>query len=115
MLEVIPVLYSAASGFDVDQEELLDAAMRVNHLERAYNSRLGLTAKDDILPPRFTEDRMPEGPAKGKVYDILEPVREAWYRQHGWDADGVPTRITLADYGLEDIADDLLKNGVQVR
>jgi len=114
MLEIIPSLYSAATGFDVDKEELLAAATRVNHLERAYNARLGLTAKDDILPPRFTEDPMPEGPSKGKVYDILEPMRIAWYRQHGWDAEGVPTRATLAAYQLEDIASDLEENGVHV-
>jgi len=115
MLTIIPELYSAATGFDVDKEELMEAAMRVNHLERAYNARLGLRAKDDILPPRFTEDPMPEGPATGKVYDILEPIREAWYRQHGWDEEGVPTRQTLIDYGLEDILEDLERHGVTVK
>jgi aldehyde:ferredoxin oxidoreductase len=115
MLNIIPELYSAATGFDVDKEELMEAAMRVNHLERAYNARLGLRAKDDILPPRFTEDPMPEGPATGKVYDILEPIREAWYRQHGWDEEGVPTRQTLIDYGLEDILEDLERHGVTVK
>ena len=114
MLEIIPDLYAAATGFDVDQEELLAAATRVNSLERSYNARLGLTAKDDILPPRFTEDPMPEGPAQGKVYDILEPIRAAWYAQHGWDAEGIPTRATLATYGLEDIADDLERHGVKL-
>jgi len=96
----------------VDKEELMDAAMRVNHLERAYNARLGLRAKDDILPPRFTEDPMPEGPSKGKVFDILELIRAAWYVQHGWDEDGVPTRATLSDYGLDDVAADLERHGV---
>jgi aldehyde:ferredoxin oxidoreductase len=112
MLEIIPQLYQAATGFETDKEELLDAAMRVNHLERAYNARLGLRAKDDILPPRFTEDPMPEGPSKGKVFDILEPIRAAWYQQHGWDEEGIPTRATLADYGLEDIADDLEQHNI---
>ncbi len=107
MLEVIPALYAAATGFATDKEDLLDASMRITNLERAYNARLGLTAKDDILPPRFTEDPMPEGPSKGKVNDIVEPVREAWYKQHGWNAEGVPTRETLSAYGLDDIAEDL--------
>jgi aldehyde:ferredoxin oxidoreductase len=114
MLEIIPALYSAATGFDIDKEELLAAATRINHLERAYNARLGLTAKDDILPPRFTEDPMPEGPSKGKVHDILEPMRTAWYRQHGWDEEGVPTYQTLAAFQLEDVAEDLKDNGVHV-
>jgi aldehyde:ferredoxin oxidoreductase len=114
MLEIIPALYSAATGFDIDKEELLAAATRVNHLERAYNARLGLTAKDDILPPRFTEDPMPAGPSAGKVYDILEPMRVAWYRQHGWDEEGIPTRKTLAAYQLEDVIHDLEANGIHI-
>jgi aldehyde:ferredoxin oxidoreductase len=114
MLEIIPALYAAATGFDIDKEELLAAATRVNHLERAYNARLGLTAKDDILPPRFTEDPMPAGPSAGKVYDILEPMRVAWYRQHGWDEEGIPTRQTLAAYQLEDVIQDLEDNGIHV-
>jgi aldehyde:ferredoxin oxidoreductase len=114
MLEIIPDLYASATGFDIDKEELLAAATRVNHLERAYNARLGLTAKDDILPPRFTEDPMPEGPAKGKVYDILESMRGAWYQQHGWDEEGIPTRETLLAYQLGDVAEDLVDNGVHV-
>jgi len=112
MLDIIPLLYKAATSFQVDKEELMEAAMRVNHVERAYNARLGLRAKDDILPPRFTEDPMPEGPSKGKVFDILEPMRAAWYRQHGWDAEGVPTRATLASYELEDIAADLERHNI---
>jgi aldehyde:ferredoxin oxidoreductase len=112
MLEIIPQLYTAATGFELDKEDLMEAAMRVNHLERAYNARLGLRAKDDILPPRFTEDAMPEGPARGKVFDILEPIRVAWYKQHGWDEEGIPTRATLEDYDLADIAADLEKHNI---
>jgi aldehyde:ferredoxin oxidoreductase len=112
MLEIIPQLYKAATGFELDKEDLMEAAMRVNHLERAYNARLGLRANDDILPPRFTEDPMPEGPARGKVFDILEPIRIAWYKQHGWDEDGIPTRATLEGYDLADIAADLEKHNI---
>jgi aldehyde:ferredoxin oxidoreductase len=111
----MPVLYQSATGFEVDKEDLMEAAMRINQLERAYNSRLGLTARDDILPPRFTEDPMPEGPAKGKVYDILDEIRVVWYRQHGWDENGIPTRATLASYDLEDVAADLEMNDIHLK
>jgi len=74
-----------------------------------------LTADDDILPPRFTEDPMPEGPSKGKVYDILEPMKEAWYTVQGWDPKtGIPRQETLARLGLADIAADLKKHGIDV-
>jgi aldehyde:ferredoxin oxidoreductase len=114
-LDVIPALYMAATGFDLTKEQLLETAARVTNVERAHNCRLGLTAADDTLPPRFTEDPMPEGPSKGKVYDILEPMKEAWYTVQGWDPKtGIPKRETLEALGLGDIADDLEKHGIKV-
>jgi aldehyde:ferredoxin oxidoreductase len=107
-LDILPALYQAATGFELGREQLLETAARVVNVERAHNCRLGLTAADDTLPPRFTEDPMPEGPSKGKVYDILEPMREAWYTVEGWDTEtGIPRRETLEKLGLGDMADDL--------
>jgi aldehyde:ferredoxin oxidoreductase len=114
-LKIIPALYAAATGFDLSGDELLRIASRVVNVERAHNSRLGLTAADDILPPRFTEDPMPDGPAKGKVYDILEPLKEAWYIGEGWDPKtGIPTRAKLQELGIGDIADDLERHGIEL-
>jgi aldehyde:ferredoxin oxidoreductase len=112
-LEILPALYSAATGLETTGDDLLQVAARVANVERAHNSRLGLTAVDDTLPPRFTEDPMPAGPAEGKVYDILEPLKEAWYTVHGWDAKtGLPTRRRLEELGLADIASDLERHGI---
>ena len=114
-LEVIPKLYHAATGFELTGDELMHTATRINDLERAHNNRLGLTAKDDTLPPRFTEDPMPEGPAKGKVYDILEPFKKAWYTVQGWNPEtGIPRRERLESLGLGDVADDLEKHGIDI-
>ncbi len=113
MLETVPALYSAATGIEVSGDDLLLAAERVTNLERAHNARLGLTAANDTMPPRFTEDPMPEGPARGKVYDILEPMKEAWYTIHGWDENtGKPQREKLEELGLEDVADDLVQRKI---
>lgn len=113
MLEVVPALYSAATGLRVSGDDLLRAAERVNNVERAHNARLGLTSAEDTLPPRFTEDPMPEGPAKGRVYDILDDMKQAWYAAHGWDTQtGRPTRGKLEELGLADIALDLEERGL---
>jgi aldehyde:ferredoxin oxidoreductase len=107
-LDILPGLYQAATGFELSREQLLETAARVVNVERAHNCRLGLTADDDTLPPRFTEDPMPEGPSKGKVYDILELMKKAWYTVEGWDTEtGIPHRETLNKLGLADITDDL--------
>ena len=114
-LDIVPALYKAASGFSLSREQLLATSARVTNVERAHNCRLGLTAADDILPPRFTEDPMPEGPSKGKVYDILEPMREAWYTVQGWNPEtGIPGRERLKELDLGDIADDLQKHGINI-
>jgi aldehyde:ferredoxin oxidoreductase len=107
-LDLLPALYAAATGLGLARDELLHTAARVVNVERAHNCRLGMTSAHDTLPPRFTEDPMPAGPAKGKVYNILEPMKEAWYTVQGWDpATGVPRRETLEKLDLGDIADDL--------
>ena len=114
-LKIVPQLYTAVTGYDLTDEDLLEAGSRVTNIERAHTSRLGLTAADDTLPPRFTEDVMPEGPAKGKIYDILESFKRVWYETQGWNIEtGVPRRKCLEDLGLKDIADDLEKNGLDI-
>jgi len=114
-LEIVPALYSAATGWAVDGDELLRAAERVIHTERAHNARLGLTAADDSMPPRFTEDPVHKGPSEGKRYTILEPMKKVWYQVHGWNEAGIPRREKLEEFGLKDIADDLERNGIDIR
>jgi aldehyde:ferredoxin oxidoreductase len=114
-LDIIPDLYTAATGWTLTRDDLLQIAARVINVERAHNCRLGMTGADDTLPPRFTEDPMPAGPAKGQVYDILEPMKEAWYTVQGWNTEtGIPTRETLEKLSLGDIADDLKQHGIDV-
>jgi len=115
VLTLLPGLYSAAMGYEVSGEDLMEAGVMVTNIERAHNVRLGLTAKDDTMPPRFTQDPIPAGPKAGEVYDILEPFKRAWYIASGWDPDtGIPLRRTLENLELADIADDLEKYGIEL-
>ncbi|OGO39090.1 MAG: hypothetical protein A2W35_09260 [Chloroflexi bacterium RBG_16_57_11] len=113
VLEIVPELYGAATSFEITGEELMTASARVGTVERAINSRLGLTARDDVLPRRFLEEPLPEGPKKGQVMDILEPLKYHFYLAQGWDTKtGIPTRETLEILGLSDIADDLTARSI---
>lgn len=115
MLEILPALYNAATNYGFTTEQILETGVRVTNVERAHNARLGLTAKDDTLPPRFTEDPMPSGPAKGEIYTILDPMKEAWYTVQKWNTEtGIPTRSRLEELDLADIADDLEKHRIPV-
>jgi aldehyde:ferredoxin oxidoreductase len=115
MLEILPALYNAAKNYNFTVDQILETGTRVTNIERAHNARLGLTSKDDTLPPRFTEEPMPSGPAKGEVYTILEPMKKAWYTVQKWDVDtGIPTRARLEELDLADIAEDLEKHNIPI-
>jgi aldehyde:ferredoxin oxidoreductase len=108
LLNIVPELYSAATGVEIDGETLLTASERTATTERALNVKLGVRRKDDTLPRRFLEEPLPEGPKKGQVHDILEPLLDSWYEVHGWDVKtGIPLKERLQKLGLKDIAEDL--------
>jgi aldehyde:ferredoxin oxidoreductase len=49
---------------------------------------------------------MPEGPGKGQVAN-LKVMLDKYYRMRGWDRNGIPTKRTLAELGLADVAAQL--------
>ena len=65
---------------------------RIFNLERMYNLREGLTAADDTLPPRILHESTFEHLSSGHPLDQLLP---RYYRNRGWDKDGIPTTRTL--------------------
>jgi aldehyde:ferredoxin oxidoreductase len=90
-----------------DVEETKRLGKRITHLKRMFNIRLGWNRANDSLHPRFTEEPMPSGPAKGQVVH-LEPMLREYYeiRGYNWET-GYPTRSTLERVGLDDVADEL--------
>jgi aldehyde:ferredoxin oxidoreductase len=113
MLEILPALYESAYHYGFTIDKILETGVRVSNIERAHNARMGLTSNDDTLPPRFTDEPMPSGPAKGEIYTILEPMKEAWYTVQKWNVEtGIPTRTRLEELDLADIADDLEKHNI---
>lgn len=95
---------NAITGWDMQVEDLLQAGERMNNLCRCFNAREGLTRKDDYLPPRFTEDPLPDGPSKGQrlTREQLEEMLDNYYDLRGWDRrTGNPTEGKLKELGLE--------------
>jgi aldehyde:ferredoxin oxidoreductase len=57
---------------------------------------------------------MPDGKFKGFQLkrDTLEKMKDEYYRLRGWDvASGIPTRETLVQVGLKEVAEDLDRLG----
>jgi aldehyde:ferredoxin oxidoreductase len=71
---------------------LQEIGARIFNLERMYNLREGLTARDDTLPPRYLHEPSFEHMKSGHPLDQLLP---RYYKNRGWDSEGVPTRRTL--------------------
>ena len=92
-------LLSAATGFDYTTDEVMKAGDRVWNLEKLWNLKIGLTKKDDYLPPRFLNEPLPDGAAKGQVV-YLDALLSDYYKVRGWNEEGVPTEEKLKELGL---------------
>jgi aldehyde:ferredoxin oxidoreductase len=96
--------YNAITGWDLTVDDLMRAGERINNLCRCFNAREGITRKDDYLPPRFTEDVLPDGPSKGQriTNEELQFMLDNYYDLRGWDkTTGIPTTAKLRELGLE--------------
>jgi len=98
-------LLKSATGMDFSTEEMPVIGERIITLQRAFNVRCGVTAKDDVLPPRLLESPT-EGGAASKVPNIEEQLRE-YYEVRGWTEDGIPSREKLEELGLDEAVEQL--------
>ncbi len=95
----LAALLSTATGVPYSTEEFMKAGDRIWNMERLFNLKSGLSAKDDTLPPRMLKDPMPAGPCKGEV-NKLDKMLPEYYALRGWGKDGVPTKEKKAELGL---------------
>jgi aldehyde:ferredoxin oxidoreductase len=96
-LDDILRVVNAAAGLDLSGESARRVGERVVNLERRFNLQCGVGG--DRLPPRWTEEPMPEGPAQGQVCS-LQPMLREYYDLRGWDATGAPTAEKLGELSL---------------
>lgn len=103
-------LYSAATGIETSEEEIMLLGRRIMTLEKCINVRHGAARADDVLPWRLMHEVNPDRPEPDAVNSPEELGRmlDEYYDLHGWDrATSWPTRDTLALLGLDDVADSL--------
>jgi aldehyde:ferredoxin oxidoreductase len=68
-------------------------------MERLFNSKAGLTMKDDTLPPRFLNTPLTDGFSKDKTVPVEIMLRDYYYIR-GWDEQGMPKPELLKELGL---------------
>jgi len=86
------------TGWDINADELLKTGERITNLERMILNKLGLSGKDDTLPKRLTDEKMPSGPSEGQTVD-LETMKKEYYNLRGWE-NGIPTESKISELGL---------------
>ncbi len=108
---VIAEFLSLGFGTPVSPEMLVEAGLRMHHLERAFNCRCGLNRAHDKVSKGYYDRLRPKGnlvPEISCTDADLEKMKDDYYQIMGWDLQtGIPTRNTLEKYGLADVADRL--------
>lgn len=96
-------IISAATGLDLEREDLKNMVNRSRNLHRAFNNIRGMSRPDEKPPEDHWRRRFPE---------LEENLLSTYYTFKGWTEDGVPTRKRLEELDLSYVADDLEKRGI---
>ncbi len=98
-------LFSAVAGYEWGLEKMMEAGGRVWFMQRCLGHIWGATGADDRIGQRIMTP-VEDGSIAGSVPDMETMLRE-FYAYRGMTPDGMPTRATLENYGLNDMADRL--------
>lgn len=98
-LPEVAALLRTGVGIDYADEDAFRVGERVWNLEKEFNLKAGFTKADDTLPPRLLTEPLPEGAGKGRVSELSTMLGE-YYRQRGWNEEGVPTEEKLEELSI---------------
>ena len=96
-LPEIAAQYREAVGTNESDDDILLKGERVWNLEKHFNIAAGV--EKDTLPPRLLREKLPSGPAAGRVAELHTMLGE-YYELRGWDKDGVPTADKKGALGI---------------
>ncbi len=90
---------AAVTGMKMNVGVLKSIGERGFTLERLLNIRMGLTAAEDALPKRLTDE--PQIPGDPRTRVPLGKMLGTYYRIRGWDATGAPREKKQKALGLK--------------
>ena len=99
----IPEFIEKAAGFEMNKEKLWKCFQRIRNLVRAVNVRRGMRRKDE---------RPPEDHWAVRDEEMEQALLSKYYQFKGWNMEGVPTRETLEELGLDFVAADFEARGI---
>jgi aldehyde:ferredoxin oxidoreductase len=111
-LDWYPKFLKAATGLDMSMNDLFTIADRIFALMRAFWVReyAGSWSRNmDVPPARWFDEPLTKGNFKGAALDRekYNSMLQAFYDKRGWDNRGIPTKSSLAQLGLGDVAQEL--------
>ena len=82
-----------ATGMKCNLARFIRAGERSYNVERAVNTKFGVSAAMDTLPKRLTN--VPQDPKDPSTKVPLEVMKKVYYEARGWDKNGLPTEEKL--------------------
>ncbi len=98
-----PKFISSGAGIDMDEAKLTQAAKRYRTLVRAVNVRRGMRRKDEKPPENHWKKRFPE---------LEKELLDGYYKFKGWNKEGIPTKESLHELGLDYVSEDFVERGI---
>jgi aldehyde:ferredoxin oxidoreductase len=92
--EQTAALVNQALGWNWTGQDVVEMGAKLFNFKRLINVRLGIGAKDDVLPYRLEHEPRPTGSAAGVLPDMKLMIGD-YYRIRKWDVNGVPTQEAL--------------------
>jgi benzoyl-CoA reductase subunit BamB len=87
----------------MDEDTLSQAVKRYRTLVRANNIRRGMRRKDDAPPQDHWKKRFPE---------LEQELLDTYYQFKGWNKDGIPTKESLQELGLDYVYEEFERQGI---
>ena len=96
-------MVNAATGWNTDVDQLLKTGERVFQLQRALSCKLGISARDDVMPELALRP-IPDGGQEGHVPD-MEKMLPEYYGIREWNkVTGKPSKSRLESLSMPEIA-----------
>jgi len=100
-------LLNAVTGWDYTLEEVKLMGLRTANLLRLFDIKQGIYSILDYPSQRYGSAPSGEASKQGSILTRWEKMLQVFYREMGWDDNGVPLPGTVERLGLSDILDDV--------
>jgi aldehyde:ferredoxin oxidoreductase len=89
------------TGWDLKSADLMEVGDRLYNVKRAYNIRMGISSKDDMVTERVFGLLRP-GKSIDEGRKLFYDMRKDYYEAREWDEKGIPKKEKLISLDLDE-------------